>query len=99
MVKCKAKINLYKSISGTPTPCYSGFWVQYHSGSLEHHKHWFCPNDFNYCIGGTKQKFVVVRLIVPIVWPIKEGTNLTQKEVTTLEEVAFSFDPLCKKNP
>jgi len=26
------------------------------------------------------------------VWPIQEGTNLTQKEVTTLEEVGFSFD-------
>ncbi len=99
MVKCKAKINLYKSISEIPTPCYSGFWVQYHSGSLKHHKHWFCPNDFNYCISGIEWKFVVVRLIVIIVWPIQEGTNLTQKEIMTLEEVGFSFGPLCKNNP
>ncbi len=34
---------------------------------------------------GTTQKFVIAIPIVPIVWPIQEGTNLTQKEVTTLE--------------
>jgi hypothetical protein len=26
-LKCKARINLYKFVNGTPTPCYSGFWV------------------------------------------------------------------------
>ncbi len=38
------------------------------------------------------------KLIVPTLWPIQEGTNLTQKEVTTLEEVGFSFDCLCRNN-
>jgi hypothetical protein len=33
------KINLYKSINGTPAPSYLGLWVQYHSESLKHHKH------------------------------------------------------------
>ncbi len=40
--------------------------VQFHSWSFEHHKHWFCLYDF----GGTLWKFVVVRLVIPIVWPI-----------------------------
>ncbi len=31
-------------------------------------------------------------LVVPIVWPIQEGINLTQKEATTLEEAGFCFD-------
>jgi hypothetical protein len=53
VLKCKARINLCKFISGTPASCYSSFWVQYHSRSLKHHKHWFCPNDLSCCINGT----------------------------------------------
>jgi hypothetical protein len=37
------------------------------------------------------QKYVVAKPQVPTVWPIQEGTNLTQKEVTTLKKVGFSF--------
>jgi hypothetical protein len=57
--------------------------------------HWFCLDDLNHCVSGTTQKYAVVRPSVPIVWPIQEGTDLTQKEVTTLEEVGFSFDSNC----
>jgi hypothetical protein len=45
-------------------------------------------------VGGIAQKFTIVRPTVPTVWPIQEGTNLTQKEVITLEEARFSFDHL-----
>ncbi len=37
-------------------------------------------------------KNVVVRPLVPIVWPIQEGINLIQKEVTTLKKKKNSFD-------
>jgi len=33
-----------------------------------------------------------------MIWPIQEGTHLIQKEVTTLEEVRFSFDNLHRNN-
>jgi len=49
-------------------------------------------------VGGIAQKFVVAKPLVPIVWPIQEGTNLTQKEVTTLEETRFSFNHLFRNN-
>jgi hypothetical protein len=65
--------------------------VQYHNGSLEHHKHWFCLDDLSHCISGTLLKFAVVKHVVPIVCPIQESINLTQNELTTLEEVGFSF--------
>ncbi len=74
-----------------PTPCYLGSWVQYQSGSLKYHKHWFFPNDLSCCIGGTMQKYVVAKPQVPTVWPIQEDINLTQKEVTTLKKIGFSF--------
>jgi hypothetical protein len=54
--------------------------------------HLFCPNDLSHCVDGTMRKYVVVKFSVPIVWPIQEGSDLIQKEVTTLKEVGFSFD-------
>jgi hypothetical protein len=57
--------------------------------------HWFCPNDLNHYVGWTMWKYVVVRPLVAIVWPIQEGADLIQKEVTTLEEARFSFDHSC----
>jgi hypothetical protein len=43
-------------------------------------------------------KFAIVRPVVPTVWLIQKGTNLTQKEVIALEKLGFTFDYLCKKN-
>jgi hypothetical protein len=94
-LKCKTNINLYKSISGIHAPCYLGFWVQFHIGSLKHHIHWFCLDDLNHCVNGTTRKYAVVRLLVPTIWLIQEGTNLTQKEVITIKEAGFSFDHSC----
>ncbi len=39
VLKCKTTINLYEYVSGTFVPCYSSLWVEYHNGSLQHHKH------------------------------------------------------------
>jgi hypothetical protein len=44
---------LLQICNGIITPCYLGFWVQYHNRSLEHHKHWFCHDDFCHYVGGT----------------------------------------------
>jgi hypothetical protein len=66
--------------------------------SLENHKHWFCLNDLSCCVRRTSRKFAVAILIVPTVWPIQEGTNLTQNELITLEKASFSFDHLCRSN-
>jgi hypothetical protein len=42
--------------------------------------------------------FIIARRAIPIVWPIQEIINLTQKEVIILEEVRFSFDHLHRNN-
>jgi hypothetical protein len=44
------------------------------------------------------QKYAIVRPLVPIIWPIQEGINITHKEITTFEEAWFSFDHLRKNN-
>jgi len=62
------KINFYKYVSGIPIPCYSKFWVQFHTRSLEQHMHWFSFNDLSHCIGRTMQKYVVANPLVPTIW-------------------------------
>jgi hypothetical protein len=39
--------------------------------------HWFCFNDLSHYVSGTSQKYVIVRLLVPIVWPIQEVIHLS----------------------
>jgi hypothetical protein len=97
-VQMQATINLYKFVNETLAPCYSRFLVQFHSRSLEHHMQYFSFNDLSHCVGGTMWKYVVVRPLVSTGWPIQEGTDLTQKEVTTLKETWFSFDHNCVRS-
>ncbi len=61
-IKCFAKINTFKTISGNLVPYYYGFWVQFHIKVLKHHKHWICPNDLNSCVGGIAWKYAITRL-------------------------------------
>jgi hypothetical protein len=77
--KCKANINLYKFVIRTPIPCYSRFLIQFHTRSFEHHMHWFCFHDLSHYVNGTLRKYAIVRLLVPIVWPIQEGIDLSLK--------------------
>ncbi len=44
------------------------------------------------------RKCVVVKPQVPSFWPLQEDTNLTQKEVTCLEEARCFFDHQHKNN-
>jgi len=46
----------------------------------------------SHCVNGITRKYAVVRPLVPTIWLIQKGTDLTQKEVITLKEVGFSFD-------
>ena len=52
---------------------------------------YFCPNDIARCVKGTRRKWVKSCPDVPHVWPVQRGTNLTAREIMTLEEVGFQF--------
>ncbi len=54
--------------------------------------HWFCFNDLSHCVDGTTRKYIVDRPLMPTIWLIQEGIDLTQKGVITFEEMGFSFD-------
>jgi hypothetical protein len=49
-------------------------------------------------VNGITRKYAIIRPSVPIIWLIQEGTKLTQKEVTILEEAGFSFDHNCARS-
>ncbi len=97
-VKCTRKINTHKTTFGSIAPCYFGFCAQLWYEALEHHKHWFCLDDWIIIVGGSLKKYVVACPHVSIVWPIQHGVNLTQKEVSSLEEDGFMFDYEHKKD-
>jgi hypothetical protein len=44
------------------------------------------------CVGGTTRKYAIVRPLVPTIWPIQEGFDLIQKEITTLKKMRFFSD-------
>jgi hypothetical protein len=50
-------------------------------------------------VGRSLKKYVVVCPHVSTVWPIQHSVNLTQKEVSSLEEDGFMFDYEHKKDP
>jgi hypothetical protein len=43
----------------------------------------------NCCIGSTKHKYALDKLVISEIWRIKVETNITQDEIKFLEEVGF----------
>jgi hypothetical protein len=51
----------------------------------------FCNDDIERCVKGTKRRWVKSRPDVPNVWPVKIGTNLSRKEILDLERAGFQL--------
>jgi hypothetical protein len=96
MKYCDAKIIARRTIHGIPNPCYNGLWYDLKGFLPIHHKFWFCVDDLTRCVGGTRRKYCVDRPLVPSMWLVQVRTNLTQFEVTTLQEVGFVMCETCK---
>jgi hypothetical protein len=89
MKHCDARIIVRRIIRGIPNPCYDGLWFNLKGSTPIRYKFWFCANDLTRCVGGTRRKYCVDRPLLPSTWPMQVGTNLTQFELTTLEEAGF----------
>jgi hypothetical protein len=93
--KCIAKIVL--NGKSTPAPTYSGFWNHYSFTSPKPEKFFFCPDDIERCVKGFRRKWVdrfsidQERPLIPAVWPVKLGTNLTRLEIINLENAGFQL--------
>jgi hypothetical protein len=49
----------------------------------------FCNDDIEWCVKGSRQRWVKSRPDVSDIWPVKFGTNLTKKEILALENAGF----------
>jgi hypothetical protein len=66
---------------------------------MEHHQKkmdkvmefFFCNDDIERCVKGTKRRWVKSRPDIPNVWPLKIGTNLSRKEILDLEQAGFQL--------
>jgi hypothetical protein len=85
---CGAKIAKYRRV--IPCPTFTGIQRKSGSKSTEQKQFWFCPFDVNKCVMA-HSKWIVHYLDVPRIWPVMEGTNLTQAEVEGLEAVGFKM--------
>lgn len=85
--KCVAKIVQYNKSTAAPT--YMGMMTNYKKNKVEQMQFYFCNDDIERCVKGTRRKWVMAKPPVPKVWPVKLGTNLTQQEVFALEHAGF----------
>ena len=51
----------------------------------------FCNDDIERCVKGSKRKWVQSKPDIPSVWPVKIGTNLSKKEILDLESAGFQL--------
>lgn len=93
--KCTAKI--VSNSKSTPAPAYLGVWNYYKFTKPKDEKFFFCPDDIERCVKGSRRKWVdkfsadQERPPIPPVWPVKIGTNLTRPEILKLENAGFQL--------
>ncbi len=86
MKHCDAIIIAKKIVCGIPSPYYDGLWSNLKRFAPICHKFQFFVDDLIQCARGIGRKYCVDRPLVPSMWPVQIETDLTQFEVTTLEE-------------
>jgi hypothetical protein len=87
--KCEAKI--FQGSKPMAAPTYTGVMQNAHKKRPEVMEFFFCNDDIERCIKGTKRKWVQSRPDIPSIWPVKIGTNLSKKEILDFESVGFQL--------
>jgi hypothetical protein len=87
--KCEAKI--VQGNKPTAAPTYTGIMRNAHKKRPEFKEFFFCNDDIERCLKGTKQEWVQSRPDIPSIWLVKIGSNLSKKEILDLESVGFQL--------
>lgn len=95
--KCVAKI--VQDNRSTAAPTYVGLMEIYKKDKVERMQFFFCSDDIERCVKGTKRKWVLSRPIVPSVWPVKIGTNLLKKEILAFQNAGFQLPQRVAMSP
>ena len=87
--KCTAQI--VRNNVATAAPTYTGLMVNYKKNRNDVMQFYFCNDDIERCVKGTKRKWVISLPDIPTMWPVKRGTNLTKQEILALEAAGFQL--------
>jgi hypothetical protein len=87
--KCEARI--FQGNKSTAAPTYTGVKQHAHKKKPEVMEFFFCNDDIERCVKGTRRKWVQSRPDIPSIWPVKIGTNLSTKEILDLESAGFQL--------
>ena len=88
--KCEAKI-VHGNKSTGSAPTYTSVMQNAHKKRPKTMEFFFCNDVIERCIKGTKQKWIQSRSDIPSIWPVKIGTNLSQKEILDLKSASFQL--------
>ena len=87
--KCTARI--VRNHVSTAAPTYTGLMVNYKKNRNDVMQFFFCNDDIERCVKGTKRKWVISVPEIPTIWPVKRGTNLSKHEILALEAAGFQL--------
>jgi hypothetical protein len=87
--KCEAKI--VQAGKPTAAPTYTSVMQNAHKKRPEVMEFYFCNDDIERYVKGTKRKWVQSRPDIPNIWPVKIGTNLSKKEILDFESAGFQL--------
>ena len=87
--KCTARI--VRNNVATAAPTYTGLMVNYKKNRNDVMQFFFCNDDIERCVKGTKRKWVISVPKIPATWPVKRGTNLSKQEILALEAAGFQL--------
>ena len=78
-------------LKSTAAPTYTSIMQDTHKKRLETMEFFFCNDDIESCVKGTKRKWVQLRPDIPSIQPVKIETNLSKKEILHLESIGFQL--------
>ena len=87
--KCTAR--MVRNNVPTAAPIYTGLMVNYKKNRNDVMQFFFCNDDIERCVKGTKRKWVLSVPEIPAIWPMKRGTNLSKQEILALEATGFQL--------
>ena len=87
--KCTARI--VRNNVATAAPTYTGLMVNYKKNRNDVMQFFFCNDDIERCVKGTKRKWIISVPEIPTTWLVKRGTNPSKQEILTFEAAGFQL--------
>ena len=91
VTKKKCTVRIVRNNVATVAPTYTGLMVNYKKNHNDVMQFFFCNDNIERCVKGTKRKWVISVLEIPATWPVKRGTNLSKQEILALEATGFQL--------